>query len=48
VYADIRRGSSGREHQMAVGFSTTAIFGDLGLWLCGHYATVLCYGGGLA
>ena len=30
VYADIRGGSSGRERQITVGLSTTAIFRDLG------------------
>jgi len=36
VYADIRGGSPGREGQMTVGLSTTAIFGDLGGYFLGN------------
>ena len=34
-YVDIRGGSPGRGRQMTVGFSTTAIFGDLGGYIFG-------------
>ena len=36
MYADICRGFSGQGHQMTVGLSTTAIFGDLGGYFFGN------------
>jgi len=37
MYADIRGGFSERGHQMTVGLSTTAIFGDLGSYFIGNF-----------
>jgi len=37
VQANIRGGSSWREHQMRVGLSTTAIFGDLNVYFFGNF-----------
>ena len=36
MYVDIRGGCPGRGRQMTVGFSTTAIFGDLGGYFFGN------------
>jgi len=46
VYADTGRGSSGRgrQNQMRVGLSKTAIFGDLGALYSARAVTLCCFG----